>query len=116
MSEGIDPKGVIGATKAPLHLIPKALNTEIAWALHNGAVTKGYGVRNWSQTKVLLSTYVAAMKRHLDDFMDGEDRASDSGVHHLGHVAAGCGIILDAARCGTLFDDRVLPQPQQTTP
>ena len=51
-------------------------------------------------------TYLGAMKRHIDALLDGEDLAPDSGVHHLGHIAASCAIVLDAGKNGTLVDNR----------
>jgi hypothetical protein len=44
--------------------------------------------------------------RHLMAWIDGEDIAEDSGVHHLGHVMACCAIILDAETQKTLNDNR----------
>jgi hypothetical protein len=80
----------------------------MARALHFGAVTKGYGIRNWVKTQVNMTVYLAAAKRHIDYLLDGED-IDESGAHHLGHVMANCAIVLDAGRHGTLIDDRVLP-------
>lgn len=57
-------------------------------------------------------TYLGAIRRHLDDFLEGENLAPDSGVHHLGHIAANCGILLDADKHGTLVDNR--PPPMHT--
>ena len=106
-SANADPKAAIGITKPQLHLIPPAANDEMAKALQCGA-TK-YGTRNWMQSKVAMTVYLAAMKRHIDCLLDGEDVDLESGAHHLGHVMAGCGIVLDALRHGMLIDDRVLP-------
>jgi hypothetical protein len=51
------------------------------------------------------------MKRHIDKVIDGEDIDPESGAHHLGHVMAGCSIVLDACRHGTLIDNRILKLP-----
>lgn len=99
-----DPKGEIGATKAPLGLIPTAALVPEAWALKQGA--DRYGLNNWRTTGVCASTYINAMLRHLTAWRDGEDNAEDSGVSHLGHIRANCAILLDAMACGTLVDDR----------
>ncbi|BAQ45915.1 MULTISPECIES: dATP/dGTP diphosphohydrolase domain-containing protein [Methylobacterium] len=53
-----------------------------------------------------MNTYLSAMKRHIDEFAIGVDRAWDSGVPHLAHVAAGCIILLDAMHAGIVIDDR----------
>ncbi len=110
----LDPKGAIGATKTPLHLIPPVAMEQQAWAHKNGA--DKYQPFNWRTANVCMTTYIAAMQRHINAFRDGEDCAPDSGIHHLAHVAASCNIILDAAAAGTLVDDRFkLPKPKQET-
>ena len=99
-----DPKGEAGSRKPQLQLIPPALNTETAKALGCGAVK--YGPWNWRENNVEMMTDLGAMRRHIDALIDGEDIDPESGAHHLGHVAAGCGIVLDARQCGTLIDNR----------
>lgn len=101
-------KAAQAALKPQLQAIPPVASREMAAALQNG-IDKGYGPWNWRGDPVKLSVYLGAMKRHIDAIVDGEDHASDSGVHHLGHVMASCAIILDAEMCGTLIDDRILP-------
>jgi hypothetical protein len=46
------------------------------------------------------------MFRHIFDWFEGQERASDSKVHHLGHVIACATILLDAQANGNLIDDR----------
>lgn len=104
----LDPKAAFGIQKPQLHLIPPAANEEMAKALALGA--QKYGQRNWLKNRVAMTTYLAAMKRHIDRILDGEDIDPESGAHHLGHVMAGCGIVLDAKRHEMLEDDRVLPK------
>ncbi len=99
-----DPKGDEGKKKPQLQLIPPVLNTELAKALSFGAAK--YEPWNWRKNKVEYMTYLGAMKRHIDALLEREDVASDSGVHHLGHIAASCAIVLDAAKHGTLVDNR----------
>jgi hypothetical protein len=103
-----DPKGDEGKKKPQLQLIPPVLNTELAKALSFGAYHRKepYGPWNWRKNKVEYMTYIGAMKRHIDALLEREDVASDSGVHHLGHIAASCAIVLDAAKHGTLVDNR----------
>lgn len=100
----LDPKGEAGAKKPQLQLIPPVLGVETAKALVDGAGK--YGAWNWRLTNVEMMTYLGAMKRHIDALIDGEDVDPKSGAHHLGHVAAGCGIVLDARKHGTLVDNR----------
>lgn len=66
-----------------------------------------YGERNWVENKVCLNTYLSAMMRHIAAYKEGEDLDPESGISHLGHVMAGCAIVLDAQKAGTLVDDRV---------
>ena len=100
----LDPKGDAGKLKPQLQLIPPVFNIEVAAALQSGA--NKYGPWDWRSNRVEMMTYIGAMRRHLDALLDGEDRAPDSGVTHLGHIAASCAIVLDAARHGTLVDNR----------
>ena len=99
-----NPKDAIGDTKPQLHLVPSALAIHAALAMKNGA--DKYGPYNWREKQVRATVYLSAAFRHLYAFLDGEDHASDSGVHHLGHAAAGIGILLDAIATGNLIDDR----------
>jgi hypothetical protein len=104
MSDDANPKDRIGTTKPQLHLVPAALSIHVARAMEDGAAK--YGAYNWRGKKVRATVYISAMLRHLLDYLDGEDCAEDSGVHHLGHAAACAGILLDAEATGNLIDDR----------
>ena len=104
----LDPKGAIGATKPQLWLIPREAMNEEAGAMNLGA--KKYGAWNWRKGQVCMSTYLSAALRHLFKVIDQTDEGDidpESMAHHLGHVRACCGIMLDAKKCGTLVDDRV---------
>lgn len=105
----LDPKRAAGALKPQLQLIPPVFNEAVAAALSHGAGK--YGPWNWRENKVEMMTYLGAMKRHIDALLDGEDIAPDSGVHHLGHIAASCAIVLDAGKHGTLVDNRPPQKP-----
>jgi hypothetical protein len=70
-----------------------------------------YGPYNWREEGVGASTYLSAAMRHLRAYLDGEQNAMDSGVHHLGHAMACLAILLDAEAVGNLVDDRPLPAP-----
>ncbi len=102
-----NPKDRIGMNKPQLDLVPPALEIWTAKAMENGAAK--YGRANWRKTKVRLTVYIAAAKRHLAALLDGEDNASDSNLPHAAHVAACMGIILDAAANDCLIDDRPAP-------
>ena len=110
-SEGVNPKDAIAATKPDVSLVPPALILHTARAMENGAAK--YGPFNWRDQgkSIRARVYVAAAIRHLSQWLDGEETASDSGAHHLGHAAACCGILLDAQAGGWLKDDRPPPGP-----
>lgn len=99
-----NPKDLIGQTKPQLHLVPPALLIHASKAMENGA--KKFGAYNWREKKVRSTVYISAALRHLMAFLDGEDIAADSGVHHAAHAAACLGIVLDALETGNLIDDR----------
>lgn len=99
-----NPKTAMGAAKVPLHLVPPSAIHYLALAFADGA--RKYGPYNWREKGVSASVYLAAMKRHVDSWQDGEDESADALVHHLGHVMACCAIILDADSVGKLNDDR----------
>jgi hypothetical protein len=101
---GTNPKDLLGAKKPDASKIPAVA---IAWeslAMMDGAGK--YDPYNWRANKVVASIYVAAAKRHLDLWFEGQRQAEDSGCHHLGHARACMGILLDAEATGNLIDDR----------
>ena len=108
----MNPKDSVGAKKAPLRYVPPALAIEVAAVMETGA-TK-YGPFNWREQPVSAVTYVEAMERHLAAWKDGQDNAEDSGLSHSAHVAASCGILLDAAANNSLLDDRFTKGPAAT--
>ena len=111
-TDDANPKDKIGRRKPALHLIPPAALLHEAAAMMDGAfrarpgLPDGYGPYNWREKKVLATIYISAVSRHLLAWLDGEELADDSGVHHLGHARASLGILLDAMESGNLVDDR----------
>jgi hypothetical protein len=65
-----------------------------------------YGFRNWRAKDVKARIYIDAAMRHITSWLEGEEVAEDSGIHHLGHARACLGILLDAQAHGNLIDDR----------
>lgn len=100
----MNPKDIVGAKKVDLSLFPAVALLHAAHAQMDGAAK--YGPYNWRDYAVEARTYVAAAKRHIDAWLEGEEFASDSGVHHLGHAIACCGILLDAMAHDKLVDNR----------
>ena len=105
MSErGPNPKDLYGVKKVSLSKIPGVAKLHCALAMMDGAVK--YDPYNWRNNSVLATIYIDAAMRHLQAWLDGEEYAPDSRVHHLGHVMACCAIVLDAQEGGNLIDDR----------
>lgn len=102
---GNNPKDSLGIKKVSITKLPMVGLMHGAHAMMYGA--SKYGPYNWRGNAVIASIYVDATLRHLAAWFDSrEEVASDSGVHHLGHVLANMAILLDAAATGNLIDDR----------
>lgn len=102
-----NPKNIAARNRIKLALLPAAGVIHGAHACMDGA--RKYGPYNWREKNIAAMEYISATMRHLQDWVDGEDCAPDSGVHHLGHAIASCAILLDAIEGGTVIDDRPKP-------
>lgn len=102
----LDPKGIPGAAKVQLHLVPPSAIQAAARAFEQGAVK--YGAFNWRESdKVNASTYISAALRHIQAYQDGENMVPDNlPAHHLGAAIASLAVIIDSLAAGTLRDDR----------
>src|SRR5271166_1097189 len=100
-----NPKDLLGQKKVPMGQVPPVAIAHEACAMLDGSLK--YGYRNWREKQVRATVYIDACKRHLDAWLEGQEVAEDSGVHHLGHARACLGILLDAQESDKLFDDRV---------
>lgn len=103
----------MGDKKIKLGLVPSAAIVYTAQAFQYGAFeaprndgTKGYGPYNWRETKVEAMTYIHATLRHIYNWIDGEELASDSLKPHIGHAMASLGILADAIETNNLIDNR----------
>ena len=105
--EATNPKDRIGAHKPPLDLIPPA--AEILESVVMGLGARKYGPYNWRSASVKATIYVAAARRHLAQWLDGQDEDPESGVSHLAHARACLGILLDAIATKHWIDDRPPP-------
>lgn len=99
-----NPKDAIGVKKVSTSCIPASAIFHLGTAMMDGKAK--YGAFNWRQGPVKSSVYVDAAERHLRLWFEGEETASDSGVHHLAHVMGCCAILLDAWEHRMLTDDR----------
>lgn len=110
MSDTANPKDAIGRGKLPLDLWPASATAFGAVGLKEGELK--YGRNNFRAAHVAASVYIAALKRHLDAYMEGENTASDSVVPHLANILANAAILVDATVNKTLVDDRnFIPSP-----
>ena len=104
MSENPKEHAALRDAKPPLDLLEFPAMAEIAWAMKNGA--DKYGKANYQTIPISARVYAAACIRHLLQFLDGEDVAEDSGLHHFAHVGANVNIFFKALADGNLVDDR----------
>ena len=102
--DGGNPKDRIGSTKPPLGLIPAS--AEIAESVVMGLGARKYGAFNWRRTDIRVTIYIDAARRHLAQWIDGEDNDPESGVSHLAHARASLGILIDAIATANCIDDR----------
>jgi hypothetical protein len=104
-----NPKDAIGSKKLPLDLVPDTAIAEMATAFLEGALK--YGKYNWRVEGVRASIYIAAMRRHIAKYTNGEDEDETTRVKHLASAMACCAIIIDADIRGKLVDDRPPSSP-----
>lgn len=84
--------------------VPQIALLSLGQAMQEGA--EKYGVFNWRETRVDVSTYYNAAMRHWMLYFSGEDYDPKTGLHHLGYAMACAAVLLDADRMGVLEDDR----------
>lgn len=99
-----NPKDAAGDSKVPLWILSPVASAH--WALAQFAGLLKYGAWNWRAAGVRNSTYISAMRRHIDAYESGEDFDPVDLTHHLGNIMACSAIILDAEAAGKLTDDR----------
>ena len=80
------------AVKPRMSLVPASLGQAAARALTYGA--KKYKPNNWRKAEEIES-YLNAFQRHFDDWREGEENDSDSGLSHLDHLAANLAFIIE---------------------
>lgn len=89
--------------KTPMALVPPIAEEELAKAFGFGA--KKYSEWQWTDG-IKLMRIMSACKRHINAWIRGEEVASDSGVHHLGHAMACLAMIIDTQILHPDLDDR----------
>lgn len=105
-SNTLNPKDAIGDAKLPLFLWPETATATGCIAMLNGMLK--YGRSNFRAVGIRSSIYVAACKRHINAWFEGEECDKDDGVPHLAAALACLAIIVDAKAAGKLLDDRMV--------
>jgi hypothetical protein len=101
----INPKDAIGSLKLPLELWPAEATALGSLGMLEGCLK--YGRNNFiAGNGVMASIYVAAAKRHIDAWFEGEENAPDTNSPHLGNALACLAILVKARAHGKLIDDR----------
>jgi hypothetical protein len=104
-----NPKTFWGVNKPSAHGLPPVAILEVGRVMAHGAAK--YGLMNWRDQEISISTYYNAALRHLFAMWDGEWVDPESGCPHVAHVMAGMALMLDAKALGKLNDDRPTEGP-----
>ena len=104
-SKPSNPKQALGSDKFPFHLWPETATLLGTLGMLEGMLK--YGRSNFRASGVKASIYYDACKRHLTAWFEGQDKAPDSEIHHLGHALACLAILVDAMAASKLEDDRM---------
>jgi len=99
-----NPKDRAATNRLDLSLFPQSAIVYGALGMTEGDCK--YGGYNSRVEGVAVSTYVAALLRHLFDFYNGEWAYPQSKVPHLASVLANSAIIVDGFVQGNIIDDR----------
>ena len=99
-----NPKTVFGVAKPDTWSIDPIAIYVMGMAMLQGNLK--YGLYNYFDDPVSVSTYVGGAQRHLDLYRLGQENASDTDIEHLGHLMACAGILISAKYHGKLIDDR----------
>ena len=105
-----NPKDAIANKKIPYSCFPSTVVAEVAVAMFEGA--RKYGRHNYRVANILSSVYTDAAKRHIDDYIEGEDIDEDSGLHHITKAIASLVVLRDAMIQHKIIDDRPPRSPK----
>jgi len=99
-----NPKDRMATSRLDLSLFPDTATAYGALGMVEGDCK--YGGYNYRVRGVLASVYVAALRRHISKWYNGEWNDGKTGVPHLASAIACLAIIIDAHEVGVLKDDR----------
>jgi hypothetical protein len=95
--------------RAANHRLDMSLFPQTALAYGALGMTEGdckYGGYNYREGGVHVSTYVAALLRHVSKYYNGEWADSKTKVPHLASALCCLAVIIDGYEAGVLIDDR----------
>ena len=99
-----NPKDRVATARLDLSLFPDTAVIYGALAMTEGDLK--YGGYNYRPAGVLSSVYVAACRRHLAKWYNGEDNDSKTGVPHLASAIACLAVLIDSIESGNINYDR----------
>ena len=99
-----NPKDAAAVSRLPVHMVPDTLVIFAAMAFAEG--DSKYIAYNFRIAGVKAMVYVAALRRHLMRYVNGEWADKKTGVPHLASVAACTSILIDGHVVGNIVDDR----------
>lgn len=103
-TKATNPKDAVASGKLPLDMVPDTLLIYAAMAFAEG--DSKYIAYNYRVAGVRASVYIAALRRHLMRYVNGEWADKKTGVPHLGSIAACTAILIDGHVTGLINDDR----------
>lgn len=99
-----NPKDKAATARLDISVWPMTATVYGALAMTEGDLK--YGAYNYRISGVKASVYIAALMRHIFKWYNGEKTDPNTDVPHLASALACIGVIIDAAECGKLVDDR----------
>jgi len=99
-----NPKDAAASGRLPLHLVPDTLLIFAAMGFAEG--DSKYIAYNFRVAGIRASVYIAALRRHLMRYVNGEWADKKTGIPHLASVAACTSILIDGHVVGNIVDDR----------
>lgn len=99
-----NPKDRAATARLDLSLVPDSAVAYMALALTEGDLK--YGGYNWRTAGVKASVYIAALRRHVAKWVNGEECDPTTKVPHLANALACLAVIVDGLEQGNIEDDR----------
>ena len=99
-----NPKDRAASSRLDLTLFPDTATAYGALAMTEGDLK--YGGYNYRPAGVLASVYIAACRRHLAKWYNGEESDPKTEVPHLASAIACLAVLIDSLESGNLNDDR----------